>query len=133
LLGFGFTVDDIAETTEEIGNGILERRLFSWEGSLIPFTAGLETTAVLAVVDVVVDKVLVLVVGGCFEALGTVVAAVVVVALSPKEASALESDSLPMLQRLFRLFGSGGSPCVIPPELAILLISYTFYIFLKEK
>ena len=69
MLGFGFTVDDIAEPTEEIGNGILERRLFSWERSLIPFTAGLETTAVLAVVDVVVDKVLVLVVGGCFEAI----------------------------------------------------------------
>ena len=69
MLGFDITVDDIAETTEEIGNGILERRLFSWEGSLIPFTAGLETTAVLAVVDVVVDKVLVLVVGGCFEAI----------------------------------------------------------------
>ena len=47
-------------------------------------------------------------------------AVAVVVAFSPKVASALERDSLPILQRLFKLFGSGGSPCVIPPVLVMM-------------
>ena len=47
------------------------------------------------------------------------VADAVVVALSPKVASAFERDSLPILQRLFKLFGRGGKPCVIPPVLVM--------------
>ena len=50
------------------------------------------------------------------------VADAVVVALSPKLASAFERDSFPMLQRLFRLFGSGGKPWVIPLVLVIVLL-----------
>ena len=63
LLDIGITDDDIAETTEEIGNGILERRTFSWEVVFLAFSP-LETATGLIAVDVVVDKNLVLAVCG---------------------------------------------------------------------
>ena len=62
-MDFEITDDDIAETTEDIGKGMLERRIFSWE---VPFTAPSPLLATTEfVVVVVVDKHLVLVVGGC--------------------------------------------------------------------
>ena len=66
LLDFGITDDDIADTTEEIGIGILERRIPSWEEACPPPSPLVVTTAEL-VVDV--EKLFVLAVGGCFDAI----------------------------------------------------------------
>ena len=64
LFDFGVTDDDIAETTEEIGSGILDRRTFSSD-VVFPVFWPLVTAAELVVVDVAVDKNLVLAVCGC--------------------------------------------------------------------
>ena len=66
LLDFGITDEDIAETTEEIGIGILERRIPSWEAAFPTPSPFVVTTAELAV-DA--EKLFVLVVGGCFDAI----------------------------------------------------------------
>ena len=63
MLDFEITDDDIAETTEDIGKGMPERRIFSWEVPLTAPSPLLASTEVVVVV--VVDKHLVLVVGGC--------------------------------------------------------------------
>ena len=66
LLGFGITDEDIAETTEDIGIGMLERRIPSW-GVAFPPLSPLVVTTPEAVLVVVVEKLLVLVVGGCLD------------------------------------------------------------------
>ena len=66
LLGFGMTVEDIAETTEDMGIGMLERRMPSWGLAFTPLSPLVVTTPE-AVLVVVVEKLLVLVVGGCLD------------------------------------------------------------------
>ena len=50
------------------------------------------------------------------------VVVVVVAGRRPNVASAFDRDSLPILQRPVKLFGSGGRPCVIPLVLVIVLL-----------
>ena len=67
LLGFGVTDEDIAETTDDIGIGILERRIPSCEVTFSPLSP-LVVTTTEEVLVAVVEKLLVLVVCGCLEA-----------------------------------------------------------------
>ena len=67
LLDFGITDEDIAETTEDIGMGILERLMPSWDVVFPPLSPFVVTTGELVLV-VAVEKLLVVVVVACLEA-----------------------------------------------------------------
>ena len=68
LLDFGITDEDIAETTEDIGMGILERLMPSWEVVVFPSVSRFVVTTGELVLVVAVEKLLVVVVVVCLEA-----------------------------------------------------------------
>ena len=68
LLDFGITDEDIAETTEDIGMGILERRMPSWEVVVFPPLSPFVVTKAELELVVAVEKLLVVVVVACLEA-----------------------------------------------------------------
>ena len=68
LLDFGITDEDIAETTEDIGMGILERLMPSWEVVVFPSLSPFVVTTGELVLVVAVEKLLVVVVVVCLEA-----------------------------------------------------------------